>query len=329
MNAYDLYLKGFMAFSHRAVQQDVIDSINWLEQAVALDPEFAAAWEALAATYVIVPFWGVTDRTLEEYLQLSTDAVDRALGIEPELVLARAVKANILESTPPHRLVEALREYERALALEPTNVTANHWYGISLLLLGYFEEGITAQQRCLDVDPAYFNCAFYLYQALHAVGRHQEAEAVIDAEQFEQISWTFVTAINVPLTLLRENRLAALIIADIIDGLAGAPGYEFVKALEHPEEDHSEGLRKFDAWATENDVDLSLYPEILAAFGAYDRVENTLNSELWYWLPNYKRFRQSPEFRRMMRDDGNLQYWQVRGFPAQCRAVGADDFECD
>ncbi len=329
MNAYDLYLKGSMAFSRRAVQQDVTDSITWLEQAVSLDPEFAAAWEALAATYSIVPFWGVTDRTLEEYLQLSTNAVDRALGIEPELVLARVVKANLLESAPPHRLAEALREYERALALEPTNVTANHWYGISLLLLGYFDEGIAAQQRCLDIDPAYYNCAFYLYQALHVVGRHQEAEAVIAADQFEQIPWNYVTAVNVPLTLLRENRLAALIIADIIDGLAGAPGYLFVKALENPGEDHSDGLRRFYAWAAENDVDLSLYPEILAAFGAYDRVDNTMNSELWYWLPHYKHFRQSPEFRTLMRNDGNLQYWQERGFPPQCRAVGADDFECD
>jgi len=33
MNAYDLYLKGSMAFLHRAVQQDLINSMNWLEQA--------------------------------------------------------------------------------------------------------------------------------------------------------------------------------------------------------------------------------------------------------------------------------------------------------
>ncbi len=329
MNAYDLYLKGSMAFSHRASQQDVINSMNWLEQAVALDPEFAAAWEVLSATYVIVPFWGVTDRTLEEYMQLSTDAVDRALGIEPELVLARAVKANNLESAPPYRSVEAMREYERALALEPTNVTANHWYGISLLQLGFFEEGIAAQQRCLDIDPAYVNCAFYLYQALHAMGRHQKALDPIETDQFEHIPWTSVTATNIPLALLRDNRFAALILANNIVGLAGAPGYEFVNALEHPENDHSEGLRKFDAWAIENDVDLNLYPEILAAFGAYDRVDNSLNSELWFWLPNYKRFRQSPEFRTMMRGHGSLKYWQVRRFPPQCRAVGADDFECD
>jgi len=329
MNAYDLYLKGSMAFSRRASPQDVIDSINWLEQAVALDPEFAAAWELLSATYVIVPFWGVTDRPLEEYLQLSTDAVDRALGIEPELVLARAVKANNLESAPPYRVLEAMREYEHALALEPTNVTANHWYGISLSQLGFFDEGIAAQQRCLDIDPAYVNCAYYLQQALHAMGRHQEAAAVVDADQFEYFTWSFPTAISVSLTLLRKNRLAALIIADNLFGLAGAPGYEFVKALEHPEKDQSEGLRKFDAWATENDVDLSPYPEIFAAFGAYDRVDNTLNSELWYWLPYYKLFRQSPEFRTMMRGNGSLKYWQARGFPPQCRAVGDDNFECD
>lgn len=155
MSAYDLYLKGSIAFSHRAVQQDLIDSMNWLEQAVAIDPQFAVAWEALSATYSAIPVWRVTDRTFEEYLQLSNDAADRALGIDPDLALARAVRASNLTSSPPYRQVEAIHEFERALELDPTNTTALHWYGTSLALLGFIEEGLAAQRRCLDIDPAY------------------------------------------------------------------------------------------------------------------------------------------------------------------------------
>ncbi len=329
MNAYDLYLKGSMAFLHRVVQQDLIDSMNWLEQAVALDPEFAAAWEALAATYSAIPFWGVTDRTFEEYLQLSNDAADRALGIDPRLALARAVRASNLTSIPPYRQVEAIHEFERALELEPTNTTALHWYGTSLALLGFIEEGLAAQRRCLDIDPAYVNCAFMIEQLLHALGRHQEAAAVFESDLFEQLPWTDLIPTNVITALLIGNRHAAKILADNLLGLVGMPGYLFINALEHPGEDHSEGLRKFDAWATENDVDLSPYPEIFAAFGAYDRVTNPLNADAWFWLSTYKHFRQSPEFRTLMHNNGFLEYWQERGFPPQCRAVGADDFECD
>ena len=329
MNAYDLYLKGSMAFLHRGVRQDVIDSMNWLEQAVALDPQFAAAWEALSATYTAIPWWKITDRTFEEYIQLSNNAADRALAIEPELVLARVVRANNLAIRPPYRVAEAILEFERALELEPTNTTANHWYGNTLLFLGYLEEGMAAQRRCLDIDLAYANCAFYLEQALHALGLHEEAVAVFEADQFEHIPWSDLVPTSVAHALLGGNRLAAQITADNLGGLIGAPGYLLVRALEHPEQDHSEGLRKFDAWAAENDVDLTDYPEILAAFGAYDRVDMAMIAEIWYWLPNYRHFRQSPEFGVLMRKGGYLEYWQERGFPPQCRAVGADDFECD
>lgn len=315
MNAYDLYLKGSMAFLHRALQQDLINSVNWLEQAVVLDPNFAAAWEALSATYSALPFWRVTDRTIEEYLQLSTEAANRALAIEPDLALAHAVRASNLTAQPPYRQAEAMLEFERALELEPTNSTANHWYGTSLALLGFNEDGLAAQQRCLDIDPAYVNCAYYMEQALHALGRHQEATAVFEADQFEHLRWVDLTPTNVTTALLGGNRLAARILADNLVGLIGMPGNLFIKALEHPGQDHSAGLKKFDAWAAENDVDLSTYPEILAAFGAYDRITNPLTSEPWYWLPNYRHFRQSPEFRTMMRKIGYFKYWQSKGFP--------------
>ena len=139
----------------------------------------------------------------------------------------------------------------------------------------------------------------------------------MDADQFEDAPGIGLVPVNVTAALLIGNRFAAKILADNLGGLVGMPGYLFIRALEHPGEDHSEGLRKLDAWATENDVDLSTYPEILAAFGAYDRVANPLNTDTWIWLPTYKHFRQSPEFRTLMHNNGFLEYWQSKGFPPQ------------
>ena len=179
-------------------------------------------------------------------------------------------------------------------------------------MLGYFEEGMAEQHRCLDIDPAYVNCAFNIVETLHALRRHEEAAAVFEADQFEHVRWTDLNPINVSLALLRGNRFAARIISDNLGGLVGAPGYLFVRALEHPGQDHSEGLRKYDAWATENDVNLREYPQILAAFGAYDRVDLTMTSEVWFWLSIYRHFRQSPEFHALMRKFGYLEYWQMQ-----------------
>jgi hypothetical protein len=85
-------------------------------------------------------------------------------------------------------------------------------------------------------------------------------------------------------------------------------------------------LRKYDAWAQEKRVRLDDYPEIIAAFGAYDRIDNQFNSEPWYWLPSYKKFRQTTRFKALMRELGFYGYWLDSGFPPQCHAVGDDDF---
>jgi len=115
--------------------------------------------------------------------------------------------------------------------------------------------------------------------------------------------------------LLSGNRSAAFLLARDVLGLDGAPVYGFINALEQADADHSEAIRRFDAWAAENAVDLTRYPEILAAFGAYDRVNLEINAELWFWLPNYRDFRQSDRFRSLIREYGHYDLWKVKGFP--------------
>lgn len=44
--------------------------------------------------------------------------------------------------------------------------------------------------------------------------------------------------------------------------------------------------------------------------------------------PDAAAFRQTPQFRQIVRDRGFLRAWQALGFPAQCRPSGADDFKC-
>ncbi len=328
MTAYDLYLKGSQAFFRRLTLDDVRHSMTWLKQAVATDPDFAAAWEALAAVYSVLPYWGDQERSPEEYLRLSNDAADRALQLDPDLTLALGIKASIVSGPPQFDIQSAVALYDAATLKDPQNATLQNWRGIALLLAGYLDEGLSSQRRCLEIDPAYLNCVLYVEQALHAMGKHQEAAAVVE-RYLDKTTWAHINAVRVPEFLLAGNRLAALLAASRIRGLEGAPNYEYVFALENPGADHSEALCKFDGWAQENDVALTDYPEIMTAFGAYDRVDNTLDSELWYWLPTYSGFRQSGKFKAMMRKYGYYDYWLARGFPPQCRRVGDDDFACD
>jgi tetratricopeptide (TPR) repeat protein len=51
-------------------------------------------------------------------------------------------------------LVEAEKEFKRAIALNPNYATAHHWYGNALLVaLGRFDEAISEVHRAVDLDP--------------------------------------------------------------------------------------------------------------------------------------------------------------------------------
>lgn len=328
MTAYDLYLKGSLAHSRRLVPEDLLNSALWLEQAVEIDPDFAVAWEALAAVYATIPSWKIYDRTPEEYYRMSDEAADRALTLDPSLSYARGIKGANLTVAPPFDQIEGFRLYEAALKADPKNATMLNWYGMALQIAGYFDEGLALQRECLGVDPAYVNCIFFVEEGLYAMGLHEEAAAIAD-QYLETLNVVQTSSTRAAQFMLSGNRSAAILSARDVVGLEGAPVYGFITALEQPGADHSEAIRKFGAWAAENAVDLTHYSVILAALGEYDRVDINLTAEIWFWLPNFRKFRQSREFRDQMREYGFYDLWKVRGFPPQCRPVGDDDFECD
>jgi hypothetical protein len=52
-------------------------------------------------------------------------------------------------------------------------------------------------------------------------------------------------------------------------------------------------------------------------------------STTWFWHPTYAAVRKTERFKAVARDLGLVDYWRARGWPAQCRPVGANDFACD
>jgi hypothetical protein len=52
-------------------------------------------------------------------------------------------------------------------------------------------------------------------------------------------------------------------------------------------------------------------------------------SATWFWHPTYESVRRTQRFKSVMRDFGFVDYWRARGWPAQCRATGTNDFVCD
>jgi TolB-like protein len=81
--AYDAYLRGKEYFDLGAGEGEFRLAVQYLEQAVELDPEFALAWAALARSQLYM-FWQAYDRT-EARRTEAKRSVDRALALDPRL----------------------------------------------------------------------------------------------------------------------------------------------------------------------------------------------------------------------------------------------------
>src|SRR5205814_8061816 len=48
-----------------------------------------------------------------------------------------------------------------------------------------------------------------------------------------------------------------------------------------------------------------------------------------FWHPTSAAVRRTMQFKKVVGDLGLVDYWRTRGWPAQCRAAGVDDFACE
>jgi hypothetical protein len=128
---------------------------------------------------------------------------------------------------------------------------------------------------------------------------------------------------------MEGERRAAIIAAAHVDGFYGAPYYDWIVAIENPDDDHSVAYQRLRDWAANANVDLQTFPQLRVTFGDYAGIDLVAEQDAWYWLPPYKNFRASDEFKEAIRKYGYYAHWKENGFPAMCRPIGTDDFECD
>ncbi len=323
LDAYELYLKARGLFIAR---DKLEESIALFERAVALDPEFARAWEGLAAVYNVARSWGITDR---DYDAMATVAAKKALDLNPELSMPHAVMGSQASNTDKDRIA-AIEHLDRAIEIDRMNTTAYLWRGITWGNLGFFDKAINDTTHCLDLDPRYENCRRHLAIFNLATGHTDVALKLfqITAERGFKGAWgTYAYEL-----IKRGNRLAAtLAVRSRFDDERSYPAKIYLDALEFPEKDHSDDLKKFLHWVKNHETynDPADWPQELFALGEYKYAKSLEFNSFWIWQEQYKPFRESSYFKPYIRESGYLEYWRAKGFPPQCRAVGEDDFECD
>jgi len=322
LDAYAMYLAARELFIKR---ETIDESIRLFRAAIELDPEFARAWEGLAAAEAVGNAWISGDGI--DHGPRAKEAAEQALVLNPDLSMPFAVLG--LHATNRHDMLGALDFYNLAIEKDAKNTSAWLWKGLLLKDVGYLDDAILSLEQCLTIDPGYQNCRQHMAVAYLNKGDVTRAVALNDETLehiFHSISDAFVS------TYVRSgHRILAAHVADAKLLHGNAPVMEWIRAIENPEADNSAGLVQLQDWAerTTTGIDLYWIPHVFLTFRAYDELlERPVDASWVLWHPDADEFRGTPQFKQIIREVGAFAYWQVHGFPPQCRAIGDDDFDC-
>lgn len=147
--AHDAYLRGLYFFSQRSKEgfEKAIDSFG---DAVAIDPKYATAYAQLANAYNLMGQYNWMSAANAR--SQAWGAAKQALSLDPNLAEAHAALGFSLWFYQ-WDMPAAEAEFRKAIALEPDNVDAHHWYEQLLMTAGRFPEAEREMQAALDVDP--------------------------------------------------------------------------------------------------------------------------------------------------------------------------------
>ncbi len=151
VDAYQLYLLGRNCIN-RWTDESIHQGIKLLEQAVAIDPDYAMAYAVLGHAYTELGLGIAGSLRPEEAFQKAKAAVARALELDPGLAEAHAM-LGFLNFVCDYDWTGAEREFKRAIELNPNSGATYDAYGMMLAALERYDEAIEVQRRAHELDP--------------------------------------------------------------------------------------------------------------------------------------------------------------------------------
>jgi TolB-like protein/Flp pilus assembly protein TadD len=149
VEAYNSYLRGRYHWNRRN-EEALHKAITYFTQALADDPQYAAAYSGLADSYAVLAHQGSQPST--EVLPKAKEAALKALEIDQTLAEAHSSLAYV-QMYYDWNLAEAERSLQRALQIDPQYLSAHQWLGVLRLLRGRFDEALLHLQRAEELDP--------------------------------------------------------------------------------------------------------------------------------------------------------------------------------
>jgi eukaryotic-like serine/threonine-protein kinase len=186
LEAYQNYLKG-QYHRAQATPESLAKAKECFEQALAIDPNYAAAYSGLAAYYYLLSALGITPTG--EVAHLAKSAAENALAIDPnnseaysvlgvmaafdydwKLVGTQLRKAMSVEPVPPMtrfryaqyyliplgRIADAMEQSRLALETDPLSMPVHFGMAWAICCAKQYRETIEYARRALEIDPNFY-----------------------------------------------------------------------------------------------------------------------------------------------------------------------------
>ncbi len=349
IDAYDRYLRGRqLLLSDDYDVENVRQRVQLAREAVAFDPGFVLAWDALADSLQILAYAG--DET--EAAQLSAEVAQ--------------ARARIAQLAPDNWTVKRERAYglwregKRAEAIavareimESGPLTYEHAFPyISLIAAaGHFDETVALEEQLRAIEPLAMFISRNLQWDYTMARRYEEAEAEYrrslalegDHDQPAYLAFTRMLARKDadPKALLERYRQG---VSDEL--LQDAPFLRDLGAVLHDRGAMLAILRKSFADPAYGGGSVGMQGLLADALGETDLavagLRNIMENQegfregrmdygaYWQlWLAPYSGLRAHPEFKKLLRESGLVDYWRQTGkWGDACKPVGTNDFQC-
>jgi serine/threonine-protein kinase len=147
--AHQLYLKGRYLWNRRT-DENLKKALAYFQQAAEKDPSYALAYAGMADSCTLIPLYAAG--TPQEYLPRARAAAQKALELDGMLAEAHTSLGYVLFFN--FELAASMKEFERAIELDPNYPTAHQWYAAGpLLAAGQFDHAIAEAKRAVELDP--------------------------------------------------------------------------------------------------------------------------------------------------------------------------------
>jgi TolB-like protein/Tfp pilus assembly protein PilF len=168
--AHEFYLRGLPLIAARG--PGLREAAANFQQAVAIDPDYAQAWAALAETQMLLPHYFLEPR--DTAFPAGEAAARRALAIDPNTASAYVALAMMYRIQ--WKWLDADAAFQHALQIAPGDAEAIDQYGQFLLAEGRLDEALAQIDRAQRLDPLSGIIAATRINVLTGVHRFEDAD---------------------------------------------------------------------------------------------------------------------------------------------------------